>query len=1103
MIDIDIIRKKRTTGSGSGNGSNGYGGSTGMATAGDYADRASEADHAESADNATHADSASELDGNSTVWATIRGWIANVGESVKDMFLRKDTDDETKHKLTMAEAEVKGGLAVDGNATMRKNASVGGHVTTDDARSSDSEGKAAMSGHGWALKNTGDDGDGYSILAVDNLVVRRKAEFNELEINKKTYVGGQLVVSDWGHKIWMMQPVKVKTDVDAANAYTGYEPLSQDAEGVSKVTIVGDSEDGDTEVAVEMAGDTGRFTDAQYTPVITDTGAFPGFKVWFRETDGTVSTKDDLTVGSMGMVQEFNVEGKTGKDVTNTYYWGSCVEHGTETLRVGGKETRCVYAVFGLAVNKVTLTSEADAPRAFSCFLAARGFTRPAPGDDMVGFGNADPWQDGDRSDVVVIASKDADGYAPGIAAYSNIGRLRGGVTGGKGDYKNSMEQYSLPSAAGDERLDARISRKAGNVFKGSIYFTGSDGKTPLAAKYTLAVSPSAVKAGGKVTWKVMRYANGQMSEVDMSEDTTENWTRWDVTITPQDSSWGEIVPVADGGYTFPTTAKGNYVMSLYNSKDGASADKTAVCVLQDQEIDLPDIPDQTVVWRLVPVTEVAEASYVIDKDGFADYTGGGTGSDEKLDAAFKRTVNISLQYQVVKTYGDGMTETYQSNAGGNNLSFTAYDKDGKQVGATIYGMAFQSTNAGIAYVVVTLDYGGSKTYEKRVVRVKLATNGALSATKDMLAYTYYGTDGETGIAYVNRHLSTMEGNLATVTKTVDGLETKYSTIKQTADEISLKVGKCATRQELLDTGIDISDGAITLTADKTTLQTNGGKKILSAMLDSEGNWTNVKVNADELTIDADRVNVSATHKLTITGSGAMVVDMDNFKLDAQGNASLTGSINSASGRISFFTFTESGMYSAVSTDNNGLGLRSNNISVAGSPGGRTSLVCLGDGRRNTATGSTSVTPTSLVDGVGVNYANLIQVKGGGPGNGRDAAALGIETDGDYCLSATGGLSHLQGLALDASTASGPNRTLFLCSGDSFTMPSNPKAGQLVIVIQTTGTGITFYAGGKNFRKGASTSRTAKSGAAGQWNFFVYDGSTSSWRCVYANGGLF
>lgn len=109
-----------------------------------------------------------------------------------------------------------------------------------------------------------------------------------------------------------------------------------------------------------------------------------------------------------------------------------------------------------------------------------------------------------------------------------------------------------------------------------------------------------------------------------------------------------------------------------------------------------------------------------------------------------------------------------------------------------------------------------------------------------------------------------------------------------------------------------------------------------------------------------------------------------------------------------------------------------------------------------------------------------------------------------YCLCRGWISRHLQGLALDASTTSGsPNRTLFLCSGGRFTMPSKPKAGQLVIVIQTTGTGITFYGGGKNFMKGASTSSTARSESAGQWNFFVYDDSVSCWRCVYANGGLF
>ena len=315
-----------------------------------------------------------------------------------------------------------------------------------------------------------------------------------------------------------------------------------------------------------------------------------------------------------------------------------------------------------------------------------------------------------------------------------------------------------------------------------------------------------------------------------------------------------------------------------------------------------------------------------------------------------------------------------------------------------------------------------------------------------------------------------------------------------TMTEWTAKRSDMVDKQALYATGIDIDSKKITLTADHTYVRTNDGTP--TVMIDADGNLT-MKVNAD-------MVNVSATHKLSISGNGSMVVDMDNFKLDASGNASFKGSIESTSGRISFFTFTDSGMYSATYSSQWGLGLMSNNISVRGTPGGRTSLVCLGDGHKDTTVGDAKTYPKSLVNGQNVNYCNLIQVTGGGPGNGRDAAALGIETEGDFCLSAMGGLSHLQGLALDTSTTSGSaNRTLFLCSGGRFTMPSNPKDGQLVIVIQTTGSGITFNGGGKSFMKGASTSYTATSGSAGQWNFFVYDNSESSWRCVYANGGLF
>lgn len=294
-------------------------------------------------------------------------------------------------------------------------------------------------------------------------------------------------------------------------------------------------------------------------------------------------------------------------------------------------------------------------------------------------------------------------------------------------------------------------------------------------------------------------------------------------------------------------------------------------------------------------------------------------------------------------------------------------------------------------------------------------------------------------------------------------------------------------KRALFATGIDIENKKITLTADHTYVRTNDGTP--TVMIDADGNLT-MKVNAD-------MVNVSATHKLSILGNGSMVVDMDNFKLDASGNASFKGSIESTSGRISFLTFTDSGMYSATSSSDWGLGLMSTNISVRGTPGGRHSLVCLGNGKVDATGGDANTYPKSLVDGQYVNYCNLIQVKDGGTGNGRDAAALGIETDGDFCLSAMGGLSHLQGLALDASTTtngSSPNRTLFLCSGGHFTMPSNPKNGQLVIVIQTRDR-IDFNGNGSKFQSGTYNSTSFTSDSAGQWSLFYYNNGV--WYTIY------
>lgn len=300
--------------------------------------------------------------------------------------------------------------------------------------------------------------------------------------------------------------------------------------------------------------------------------------------------------------------------------------------------------------------------------------------------------------------------------------------------------------------------------------------------------------------------------------------------------------------------------------------------------------------------------------------------------------------------------------------------------------------------------------------------------------------------------------------------------------------GRTNVKPDLLATGIDIKSHKITATTDNFVVRNNRGT--LTFSIDEDGNIVGVGNASFKGSVTAKTFTLSSD-KFYVDNNGNFKLNMTNFSVDGNGNITATG------GRISFLTFTDSGMYSASSSSQWGLGLRSTNISVRGTPGGRTSLVCLGDGHRDTTGGDANTYPKSLVNYQDVNYSNLIQVTGGGSGNGRDAAALGIETDGDFCLSAMGGLSHLQGLALDASTTtngSSPNRTLFLCSGGHFTMPSNPKNGQLVIVIQTRDR-IDFNGNGSKFQSGTYNSTSFTSDSAGQWSLFYYNNGV--WYTIY------
>ena len=401
---------------------------------------------------------------------------------VAGLYLSKTKDDETTHKLTMGEA------TVGGDATIR------GKVVTDDIHSSDSDGNTSMTGKGWTLKNVRDETGSYSVLAVDNIVVRKKLEAAELEIHRKTYVGAQMIASDWGHKILRVDPVTYDPETGDVSSVSGLTlfTLPVTVDGAERpVAFVGRAIS-DTETRVELLGDGKGMLNRELETTAN------AFKVYFCESDGTASIEDDLVVGSMGQCQEFNVKERVTHNFQNTYYWGVCVEHGVEdNVLIGGKPTKCVYGVFAHTTKLLTLTSEVS-KHTFTCYgMEQSGCTFPVAGDDMVGFGCADPWQDADRCNAIIIASKDGEQSAPSVISYSGIGRKRTGDIAGTLDadgvyqaYAGIEEQYSVPTGKDDSRLDFRVSKKAGNVFKGDLYFKGSDGKTlqPVVESETTSV---------------------------------------------------------------------------------------------------------------------------------------------------------------------------------------------------------------------------------------------------------------------------------------------------------------------------------------------------------------------------------------------------------------------------------------------------------------------------------------------------------------------------------------------------------------------------------------------------------------------------------------
>lgn len=109
---------------------------------------------------------------------------------LNDHYIRKDIDDETTNHITIGD-----GLDVTGDEKVTGNIDTNGIIKSDTVQSHDMT--RGMLGNGYYLGIDSHNGNN-SILEIDDLLVRNKAYFEELELRKLSYVNGTIILSAAG-----------------------------------------------------------------------------------------------------------------------------------------------------------------------------------------------------------------------------------------------------------------------------------------------------------------------------------------------------------------------------------------------------------------------------------------------------------------------------------------------------------------------------------------------------------------------------------------------------------------------------------------------------------------------------------------------------------------------------------------------------------------------------------------------------------------------------------------------------------------------------------------------------------------------------------------
>ena len=350
-----------------------------------------------------------------------------------------DIDNATRKNLGLevAESGIIGGIL-----------RVAKSILTKTIQSLNFTGGDSMFGTGWQL--TDNDGNGNSRLIVDNLFVRGRAVFNELEVRKFVAMGGNYVFSPAASIIeevdYIVQNRGIETGEIIGEEVLGYTyikvpwvlrlvPLSLVGKILSKKKFV------------------------RTTISASDLSQVNVFRCWLRSDDGTTRTINTWQVGMLARCQTFNMasgreaghtgtwnDEEGGKSITNKLYWRA-------VTGIGEAKTKDNYDLEnhiledGLTHNYIDLSNDEG------MFLA--GSDKPEALDNIVCFGD---WKDRTLSNLITIETVGSE--APCIREMLDVGYTDGGSI-----------DWSL-----NNKERTRISPVAGNKFVAPEFYIGAIG---------------------------------------------------------------------------------------------------------------------------------------------------------------------------------------------------------------------------------------------------------------------------------------------------------------------------------------------------------------------------------------------------------------------------------------------------------------------------------------------------------------------------------------------------------------------------------------------------------------------------------------------------